>query len=389
MFVDEVNIIVKGGDGGHGALSFHREKFLPKGGPDGGDGGKGGDVYIVGDENIDSLRLYISKRNLEAESGTFGQGNNKSGKNGKNLYVGVPLGTCIYSENRFLGEVLSKSDRILVAKGGRGGRGNSNFLSNRYRAPEVAEKGEPGEEVRLHLILKSLVDVAIVGFPNRGKSLLLSLLTNAHPKIADYPFTTTEPNFGVLDTGINLIRFVDLPAIIKGSYSGLGLGNKFLRHGERARIIVILFETREEIEIIKEELSLYNRDFLEKHMILVPREDLSSEEKLSSLREEIIRLFNAARGRISSTEDSEYIVEMEPVVIEKRNGRFYIKNKSLSKDIGRIDFNQRDYHLLLDPLFRRYGILDALKRYGATEGSKVFINDIPFVVSEGRIRCEL
>lgn len=389
MFVDEVNIKVKGGDGGPGALSFHREKFLPKGGPDGGDGGKGGDVYIIADENMDSLRLYLSKRSLEAESGAFGQGNNKSGKNGKNLYIGVPLGTCIYSDNRFLGEILSKRDSVLVARGGRGGRGNSNFLSNRYRAPEVAERGEPGEEVRLHLILKSLVDVAIVGLPNRGKSLLLSLVTNAHPRIADYPFTTTEPNFGVLDTGIKLIRFVDLPALIKDSHKGAGLGNRFLRHGERASILVVLFDREEEVELVKEELGLYDKRFLDKEMVLFHTPDLSSKDKISVLKEEIVRLFNATTSKISSVEDSEYTVEMEPVVIEKKDGRFYIKSKDLSRDIGRIDFTQRDYHLLLDPLFRRYGILEALKRYGATEGSKVFIDDIPFTILEGRIRCEL
>lgn len=389
MFVDEVNITVKGGSGGPGALSFHREKFLPKGGPDGGDGGKGGDVYVVANENMDSLRLYISKRNLEAESGSQGEGNRRSGKNGKDLYVGVPLGTCIYSDNRFLGEILSKSDRILVARGGRGGRGNSNFLSNRYRAPEVAERGEPGEEVKLHLILKSLVDVAIVGLPNRGKSLLLSLITNARPKIADYPFTTTEPNFGVLDTGIRLIRFVDLPALIKDSHNGIGLGNKFLRQGERASIVLILFDKEEEIEVVKQELGLYDEVFLEKHIITFPTKDLSESDRILSLKNEIINLFNTIKPKASSFEHLEYTVEMEPVVIEKRNGKFYVKSKELSRNIGRIDFTQRDYHLLLNPLFKRYGILEALKRYGATDGSKIFIEDIPFTMVEGRIHYEL
>lgn len=390
MLVDEVNITVKGGNGGPGSLSFHREKFLPKGGPDGGDGGKGGDAYIVADENMDSLHLYISKRKLEAESGTQGQGNKKTGKNGKDLFIGVPLGTCIYSDTgRFLGEILSKSDKILVARGGRGGRGNSNFLSNRYRAPEVAERGELGEEVRFHLILKFLVDVAILGLPNRGKSTLLSLLTNAHPKIAEYSFTTTEPNFGVLDTGINFIRFIDLPAIVKDSYKGVGLGNEFLRHGERASIILILFDKEEEIKIIKDELELYNKTFLNKHIISFPTRDLSNMDRLNSLKDEIIDSFNKIIPKASSIETSEYIVEMEPVVIEKINGKFYVKSRELSKDIGRIDFTQGDYHLLLNPLFKRYGLLEALKRHGATDGTKVFIEDIPFTIVEGRMYCEL
>jgi len=170
MFIDSVQIKVASGKGGDGMVHMHREKYRPRGGPDGGDGGKGGDVYITGDRDLETLNFYLSKKRLSAGSGSQGQGNRKSGKDGEDLYLRVPLGTCVYnSENgRFLGEVLFQDDKILVAKGGRGGRGNSNFLSNKYRAPRVVERGETGEKAKITLVLKSIVDVAILGFPNSG-----------------------------------------------------------------------------------------------------------------------------------------------------------------------------------------------------------------------------
>lgn len=391
MFVDEVTLIVKGGDGGPGALSFHREKYLPKGGPDGGDGGKGGDVYIIGDENLETLNFYLSKKRLSAESGSQGQGNRKSGKDGEDLYLRVPLGTCVYNSEsgRFIGEVLSNNDKILVARGGRGGRGNSNFLSNRYRAPQVAEKGELGEKVKITLVLKSIVDVAILGFPNSGKSTLLSLITNAHPKIGDYPFTTTEPVFGVLDTEIRLIKFVEIPAIIDGSHKGQGLGNKFLRHAERATILLIMFNEEREIEIIKNELSYYSEALLKKPIVTFPKVDLFIENRIEELKEEIISLLNYSKETPSSAGDEYLNIELQPLSVEKIGDTFYISSNDLVKAMKRIDFTQRDHHLLLNPLIRRFGLLDALKRSGAKEGDKVIIGGIPFTMLEGRIRCEL
>lgn len=391
MFVDEITIKVKGGDGGPGALSFHREKYLPKGGPDGGDGGKGGDVYIIGDENLETLNFYHSRKKLIAESGSQGQGNKKSGKDGEDLYLRVPLGTCVYNADtgKFLGEILLPSDKLLVAKGGRGGRGNSNFLSNRYRAPQVAEKGEPGEEVRVTLVLKSITDVAIIGLPNSGKSTLISLLTNARPKIADYPFTTTEPVFGVFDTGVRLVKLVEIPAIIEGSHRGLGLGNRFLKHAERARILILLFEKEEDLNIIKAELSHYDENLCRKDMILFPRSDIFVDDKVELLKSRIIDVFNLSKSSVPvSLEQERLDLEMEPVSIEKVGRTFYISNRDLAKDIKRIDFTQRDHHLLLNPLIRRYGLLDALRRSGAEEGDKVIIEGIPFVLLEGRIRYE-
>lgn len=391
MFVDEIVIKVKGGDGGPGALSFHREKYLPKGGPDGGDGGKGGDVYIIGDENLETLNFYHSKKKLSAESGSQGQGNKKSGKDGEDLYLRVPLGTCVYNvdNGKFLGEILSPYDKLLVAKGGRGGRGNSNFLSNRYRAPQVAEKGEVGEEVRISLVLKAITDIAIIGLPNSGKSTLLSFLTNARPKIADYPFTTTEPVFGVFDTGIRLLKLVEIPAIIEGSYRGFGLGNKFLKHAERARLLILLFENEKDLDVLKSELSHYNETLLKKDIIVFSKDDIFIEDKIESLRNRIIDAFSSKSSIPVSLENERIDVEMEPLSIEKIGRTFYISSRDLAKDIRRIDFSQRDHHLLLNPLIKRYGLLDALRRNGAEEGDKIIIEGIPFILLGGRIRYEL
>ncbi|MGC8972328.1 MAG: GTPase ObgE [bacterium] len=391
MFVDEIVIKVKGGDGGPGALSFHREKYLPKGGPDGGDGGKGGDVYIIGDENLETLNFYYSKKKLSAESGSQGQGNKKSGKDGEDLYLRVPLGTCVYNADngKFIGEILSPSDKLLVARGGRGGRGNSNFLSNRYRAPQVAERGEAGEEVRISLVLKSITDIAIIGLPNSGKSTLLSLLTNAKPKIADYPFTTTEPIFGVFDTGIKLLKLVEIPAIIEGSCKGLGLGNKFLKHAERSRLLIFLFEKEEDLEVLKSEVSCYNENLLKKDILIFSKDDIFVEDRIESLKNRIINIFNSESSTPVSLENERIDVEMELLSIEKIGGTFYVSNRDLARDIRRIDFSQRDHHLLLNPLIKRYGLLDALKRSGAEEGDKIVIEGIPFVLLKGRIWCEL
>lgn len=391
MFIDEVVIKVKGGDGGPGALSFHREKYLPKGGPDGGDGGKGGDVYIIGDENLETLNFYYSKKKLIAQSGSQGQGNRKSGKDGADLYIRVPLGTCVYNTDtgRFLGEILTPLDKLLVAKGGKGGRGNSNFLSNKYRAPQVAEKGEMGEEVRITLILKAITDVAILGLPNSGKSILLSLLTNAKPKIAEYPFTTTEPVFGVFDTGLRLVRLVEIPALIEGSHRGSGLGNRFLKHAERARLLILLFEREEDLDIIRSELSLYNDSLLKKDIITFRKDDIYDADKLEALKNKITGMFNSLKYSTPlSLEEEKLTIEMEPLSIRKVGETFYVHSRDLAKDLKRIDFTQRDHHLLLNPLIRRYGLLDALKRNGAKEGDKVVIEGMAFIILGERIKYE-
>ncbi len=287
-FVDEVSIFVKAGDGGRGCVSFRREKYVPKGGPDGGDGGKGGDVIIKGDKNQISLLDFKYRRVFKAEKGSNGSGNNKKGRDGKDCIIRVPLGTLIYEEKNglvLLKEILNEEDSFVVAKGGRGGRGNAHFVSPVNQAPEKFEYGEKGEEKRLRLILKLMADVGLVGLPNVGKSTLISKITRATPKIAEYPFTTLSPNLGVVNIDDDYFVIADIPGIIKGASSGKGLGLKFLRHIERTSSLIWVIDgsldnPKTQYEILKEELSLYDKSLLQKkRLIVLNKEDLIPEEK--------------------------------------------------------------------------------------------------------------
>ena len=244
QFVDECGLHVKGGDGGAGAVSFRREAHVPKGGPDGGDGGDGGGVWLVVDRNVASLIAFKDHPHRAAGSGTHGQGKRKHGRRGADLEVPVPEGTTVRDQDgTVLADLVSAGDRWLAGEGGRGGRGNARFLSNRRRAPAFAEQGEVGEERWLRLELKLLADVALVGFPSVGKSTLISTISAAKPKIADYPFTTLEPNLGVVRLGDDTEFVVaDLPGLIEGAADGRGLGHRFLRHVERARVLLLLLD---------------------------------------------------------------------------------------------------------------------------------------------------
>src|SRR5436305_2575847 len=243
-FVDLVQVNLRGGDGGAGAVSFRREAHVPKGGPDGGDGGTGGDVWLVADRNVASLLAFRDHPHRRATDGVHGQGKRKHGRNGEGINVAVPEGTIVKdADGVTLADLVHEGDRYLAAEGGRGGRGNARFLSNRRRAPAFAEQGEAGGERWLHLELKLLADVALVGFPNVGKSTLISVISAAKPKIADYPFTTLEPSLGVvrLDDATQFV-VADLPGLIEGASDGRGLGHQFLRHVERARVLCVLVD---------------------------------------------------------------------------------------------------------------------------------------------------
>lgn len=249
MFVDEVDIRVVAGDGGNGCLSFRREKFVPRGGPDGGDGGGGGSVYIVASPKKNTLVDFRFHPEFEARRGTHGQGANRTGATAKDLEIGVPLGTLVFEkaadsdEMTLLADLAEDGQRVLVAKGGRGGRGNARFVSSVNRAPRRVEPGEPGEERHLRLQLKLIADVGLVGFPNAGKSTLISVISAAKPKIADYPFTTLVPNLGVVSlSGERSFVVADVPGLIEGAHEGHGLGDKFLRHIERTKVLVHLVD---------------------------------------------------------------------------------------------------------------------------------------------------
>jgi GTP-binding protein len=280
MFIDEARIYVKAGDGGNGCLAFRREKYVPRGGPSGGDGGRGGDVYLVSDDQVNTLLHLRFNPEHKAQRGRHGEGSNRTGHEGHSVEVKVPVGTVVYDEatGERLHDFEKHGDRFLVAKGGRGGRGNARFATSTHQAPTEHEPGHPGEEHRLRLELKLLADVGLVGFPNAGKSTLISRISAARPKIADYPFTTLEPHLGVVQMDDYRSYVVaDIPGLIEGAHLGHGLGVQFLRHIERTRLLVHLVDVSEgsnrdpvnDFHVIMQELASFNEDLAAKPMVLV------------------------------------------------------------------------------------------------------------------------
>ncbi len=278
-FVDQAVIEIIAGDGGSGAVSFRREKYVPLGGPDGGDGGKGGDIVFIGDNNVSTLYDVRYQKKIKAENGHDGMGAKKYGKQGKNAVIRVPVGTMIYDNDTgdLIADIVKKKQRVVAAKGGIGGRGNVKFKTSVNKAPRYAQDGIPGERKNIRLELKLLADVGIIGFPSVGKSTFISVVSNSRPKIADYHFTTLTPNLGMVE-GPDFIPYViaDIPGLIEGAHKGQGLGDRFLRHVERSRFLVHMVEINparkspvEDIKIINRELELFNKDLASKEQIIV------------------------------------------------------------------------------------------------------------------------
>jgi GTP-binding protein len=300
MFIDEVKIRIKAGDGGNGCMAFRREKFVPKGGPSGGDGGHGGDVIMESSQRHNTLIHFRYNPEHKAQRGEHGMGSNCTGQDGHSIVVQVPVGTSVY--NLETGELMhdfqQPDDRIVIAKGGRGGRGNQHFATPTHQAPREHELGKPGEEFALRLELKLLADIGLVGYPNAGKSTLISRISAAKPKIADYPFTTLEPNLGVVTVGEepDLQSFVvaDVPGLIEGAHLGQGLGTQFLRHIERTRLLLHLVDVSdasgrtdavEDFKVINQELENFGNGLLEKPMIVAATKiDAANPDKLKKLR---------------------------------------------------------------------------------------------------------
>ena len=283
MFIDRAALHVLAGTGGSGASSFRREKFVPKGGPDGGDGGVGGSVYVRADPNLATLLDYRYRTRWKAERGQHGKGKNMTGKSGADLVLPVPVGTEVHDaeSSALLGEVLRAGDSILVARGGRGGRGNARFATPTHRSPREWEPGESGEERRIELVLKLIADVGLLGEPNAGKSTLLSVISAARPKIADYPFTTLEPHLGVVALSDHRTFVVaDIPGIIEGAHAGKGLGLKFLQHIERTRLMAVLVpadspDPQATYELLLREAAAYSPELAAKpHLVVLTKTDL-------------------------------------------------------------------------------------------------------------------
>ncbi len=300
MFIDQAKIRIKAGDGGNGCVAFRREAFEPNGGPSGGDGGNGGDVIMESSERHNTLVHFRFNPEYKAQRGQHGMGSNCTGKQGKDIILKVPVGTMVYDfeTGQLLHDFSSPDDKIVIAKGGRGGRGNARFATSTHQAPREHEDGRPGEEHVLRLELKLLADVGLVGYPNAGKSTLISRISAAKPKIADYPFTTLEPNLGVVTVGdVNEGRsFVvaDIPGLIEGAHEGAGLGTQFLRHIERTRLLVHLVDVSDasgrpdpvhDFEVIMNELTSFGARLEEKPMILVASKiDVANKDKLAKLK---------------------------------------------------------------------------------------------------------
>ena len=311
MFVDEVDIHVAAGHGGRGALSFRREKFVPRGGPNGGDGGPGGSVFLLADANLNTLLNYRFQKTFEAGRGGHGEGSNRTGRHGEDIELQVPIGTVVYERRGddlvLVADLTEDSQRILIAKGGLGGRGNAAFATSTNRAPRKTQPGLPGEEKDLRLHLKLLADVGLVGFPNAGKSTMIARISAARPKIADYPFTTLEPNLGVVSlSGDRTFVAADVPGLIEGAHTGSGLGHRFLSHLERTKVLVHLIDVSsvsgrdpvEDFDIISRELELFpGRDatgerLADKPMIAAANkiDALDDPDRLTRLQQHVQRL---------------------------------------------------------------------------------------------------
>jgi GTP-binding protein len=279
-FIDEVLITVRSGDGGKGCVSFRREKFIPKGGPDGGDGGKGGSVFFRATERLATLIDFKYRRLFRARNGEPGKGKSQTGKNGKDIRIEVPIGTLLYDEEtgQEIADLVHDGQEVLVLEGGQGGRGNQHFATSTNRAPRMAQPGIPGEEKRLRLSLKSLADIGLIGLPNAGKSTLLSRLTTAKPKIADYPFTTLTPNLGVMTLAEDkTLTVADIPGLVEGAGEGKGLGHRFLKHIERTQLLLHVMDVTyspaqsllEDFLVVRKELEDYHVNVAAKDQIAV------------------------------------------------------------------------------------------------------------------------
>ena len=321
-FLDQVKIYVKAGNGGSGSPSFRREKFVEFGGPDGGDGGKGGSVILISERNLNTLIDYRYQQHFKAERGKDGSGKNKTGKGGEDLYLKVPLGTQVFEEDNktLIYDFKSQKEEFLVASGGKGGFGNTRFKSSTNRAPKKFTKGGQGEEFWIWLQLKTIADIGIIGLPNAGKSSLLASMTSANPKIANYKFTTINPNLGVASYDDKELTLADIPGLIEGAHTGTGLGIKFLKHIERCKTLLHLIDiTEDDLFIsynqVRKELSKYSKDLIKKKEIVVLNKiDLLDEEEK---KEKIKKLKNKLKKNIflMSTMDKKSVSDIKSKLV--------------------------------------------------------------------------
>ena len=410
-FIDEARIFVKAGDGGNGIVSFRREKYVPLGGPDGGDGGRGGDVILRGSRSVNTLLGFQHRIHHRAERGGNGGGAKKHGKRGANLIIDVPLGTMVSDAEGFLADITREGQEVAVARGGKGGLGNVHFATPVNRAPRMARKGEPGQERWLNLELKSIGDVGFVGEPNAGKSSLLAAISAARPEIGAYPFTTLSPNLGVATIGDVPVVAVDIPGLIEGAHAGRGIGHRFLRHVQRARILVHVLDAAGEDPVaayqrIRRELELFDPALAEKpELIAANKMDLpAARDGLPAIRKQletkgerrvfavsaltgdgIPALLEAIRDRLGALEEEQppepsvrvYRLAPEEVVftVEKEADTFVVRGREVERILARAyletDEGLDDFQRQLE----RLGVFKELERRGVQSGDTVVIGD--------------
>ncbi len=414
MFLDTVTIYCKAGNGGDGAVSFHREKYIPKGGPDGGDGGRGGSIYFEADPSVNTLIEFRYNQHFRAGNGERGQGATKTGASGKDIIIKVPRGTVIKDAESggILADVFDYGERILIFKGGRGGRGNARFCTSTRRAPSFAENGEPTVERKLRLELKTIADVGLVGFPNVGKSTLLSVISAARPKIADYHFTTLSPNLGVVRYDDESFVAADIPGLIEGAADGLGLGHEFLRHIERVRLILHVVDVSgsegrdpfEDYTAIRKELKNYSEKLYDLPEIVVANKtDLVTEEKQITDFEEkigkkVFRISAATTAGVKSlvAATAEKLKTLPPLAplefvkheyetvdknsykIEKKGDVYYVTGGFVEELARSAYLDDNESFAWFQKRMRERGIVDELRKMGAKDGDTVCVLDLEF-----------
>lgn len=420
MFVDRVEISVKAGNGGHGLVAFRREKYVPNGGPAGGDGGDGGNVVFRVNNNLRTLIDFRYKRKHAAQNGEDGGQSKRSGKSGEDLIIGVPPGTIVKDKEteRILADLTENGDEFVAAKGGKGGRGNQHFATPTRQAPRFAEGGTKGEALNVVLELKMMADVGLLGYPNVGKSTLLSVVSKAKPKIADYPFTTLVPNLGVVSFGEgNSFVMADIPGLIEGANEGAGLGHRFLRHVERTKMLLHLLDVSgmtgrdplEDFHQINEELRKHNEILAKrKQIVVLNKADLVSDvqevealkKALEEMGYEVFVISAATRQGVDELMKHtmtmlEQIGEVEPIfdvedvqeytfddnqefTVRRENEDFVVEGKFLEKLIDSVNFDDYDSLAYFQRVLKDRGVFDALEEKGIKEGQTVHILDIAF-----------
>ncbi len=418
QFIDEASIDVAAGRGGNGIIAWRREKFVPKGGPAGGDGGRGGSVYFEATPDLSTLVEFRYKHTFRAENGHDGGAAKRTGRSGEDLTIAVPVGTIVYQIERAAPEALvadlhTPGERVLAARGGRGGLGNQHFATSARQAPHFAEKGEPGASCRLRLELRLLADCGIVGVPNAGKSTLLSAVSSAHPKVADYPFTTLEPQLGVVRVSDDeSFVMVDVPGLIEGAHLGAGLGDQFLRHVERTRVLIHLLDgaktaagVMHDKATIEAELRAWNPKLLERPSVpVLSKLDLpSARETLDELRPQIpgLRGISAATGegvqeliysaaqiiasapppQIATPHPRIILTPKEAFHVEKQAGGFVITGERVERLAAMTNFDSDEALVRFEQILAKMGVERKLRELGAVEGDTVRIGPIEFTYS--------